>query len=423
MSQSRPLEDREISILMVEPGSILTSGSTVKANGAPLVVRYHIDGEGNVSATRPHQDGWSLDATAFLLDLPSEAEAILVVGPKARRLERGEGGSELINRAAIGAAGWRREHARAQRRLQLPDRLLAFTEELNRAHTFSSVCTALMEHVGRIVGAYTALVYLYEEDGSEPEGLRPAMHPWIPNGLTGSHLAPELRFEGPTVVTAEEVLPETGGPYLGLAPVFQAIGASSMASVPLGDHGLLIVAERRLDRQFEAEDWDLLRSLARLAEVAIERVQLFERVHELSLTDPLTGLGNRRKMEIVLEYSFAAARRGQPLSLVMLDLVGYKDLTGMHGQVRGDDVLKTFASVLRAEVRGSDLVVRYGGDEFLLVLNGSDEAAAEGTVERIRRGLPGTIQFTAGIAEYSPSIHSPAELVTWADRALVAARR
>jgi diguanylate cyclase (GGDEF)-like protein len=408
---------------MVEPGAVATSAPIASSNGAPLVVRYHIDSDGSVSATRPNQDGWSLDATAFLLDLPSEAEAILVVGPKARRLERGEGGSELINRAAIGAAGWRREHARAQRRLQLPDRLLAFTEELNRAHTHSAVCTALMEHVGRIVGAYTALVYLYEENGSEPDALRPAMHPWIPNGLSGSHLAPELRFEGPTLVSADEVLPETGGPYFGLAPVFREIGASMMASVPLGDHGLLIVAERRLDRQFEAEDWDLLRSLARLAEVAIERVQLFERVHELSLTDPLTGLGNRRKMEIVLEYGFAAARRGQPLSLVMLDLVGYKDITGAHGRIRGDDVLKTFAGVLRSEVRGSDLVVRYGGDEFLLVLNGSDEAAAEGTVDRIRRGLPSSIQFTAGVAEYKPSIHSPAELVELADRALIAARR
>jgi len=419
----RRLEDREISIIMVEPGVAPAEGAVAPAvAGQPLVVRYALDDE-TVAATRPHQPGWKLDAAAFLLDIPTEEDAVLVVGPELRRIPRGQGGSDLLGRAAMGAMAWRRERARALRRQQLPDRLLAFSEELNRAHSLSAVCNTLMTHAARIVGGYTGLIYMYENNGAGEEALHPMEHPWITLGLRNCTLSSDLRFRGPGQIHAEEVLPGTGSPFDNLSPLIQETGATTLYYIPLGDLGLLFVIERRQGRTLDADDWDLLRSVARQAEVALERVRLFERVHALTLTDPLTGLGNRRKLEIVLEHAFAAARRGQPLSVVMIDIDGFKLFNDERGHLEGDEVLRRFADSLREQVRGADLIVRYGGDEFLLVMAGATADAAVTTIERIRSHLHDAINFTAGVAEYSPVMSSPHEIVEQADRALYAVRR
>jgi diguanylate cyclase (GGDEF)-like protein len=423
-AQQRRLEDREISILVIEPGVQPGTAADPAVQGEPLVVRYAIDPDDEtVTAHRPHQVGWKLDASAFLLDLPGQEDAILVVGPELRKVARGAGGSDLLRRAAHGAASWRRERARALRRLKLPDRLLAFSEELNRAHTLEAVCSVLMEHVGRIVGGYTGVVYLYENAGDGEDMLTPVEHPWLTLRMTDTTLSSELRFLGPGLITADAVLAGVGSQFGNLASVFRESGAAAMAYVPLGDRGMLLLVERRGHRIFEAEDWDLLRSVARQAEVALERVSLFHRVHTLSLTDPLTGLGNRRKLEIVLEHAFAGARRGNALCLVMIDMDGFKEFNDTHGHVRGDAMLIEFARCLQDQVRGSDLVVRYGGDEFLFVLPGADADAAAATVERIRASLKPTLNFTAGIAQYEPGIASPNQLVDVADKALYEQRR
>jgi diguanylate cyclase (GGDEF)-like protein len=419
----RRLEDREISIIVVEPGIGAGDGSTVPSEaGQPLVVRYALDEE-TVAASRPHQPGWKLDAAALLLDIPSEDDAVLVVGPELRRIPRGDGGSELLGRAATGAIAWRRERARALRRQQLPDRLLTFSEELNRAHSLNAVCNTLMIHAARIVGGYTGLMYLYQNNGAGDEALHPMEHPWISLGLRNCTLGSELRFRGPGQIQAEEILPGTGSPFDNLAPLIQETGAKTLYYIPLSDIGLLFVIERRQGRALDADDWDLLRSVARQAEVALERVRLFERVHALTLTDPLTGLGNRRKLEIVLEHAFAAARRGQPLAVAMIDIDGFKLFNDERGHLEGDEVLRRFADSLREQVRGADLIVRYGGDEFLLVMAGATAESAAATVERIRSHLRDDIRFTAGIAEYSPAMSSPHEIVDHADRALYALRR
>jgi diguanylate cyclase (GGDEF)-like protein len=426
MSQAqRRLEDREVSILMVEPGvsGAGTAPDTGPDRSVPLVVRYGITTEDeSVTATRPHQEGWKLDASAFVLDLPGESEAVLVVGPELRLIARGEGGPELLRRAAQGAAAWRRERARALHRLKLPDRLLAFSEELNRAHSLHTVCSALVDHVGRIVGGYTGLVYLHENVAGK-EALRPADHPWISRRLAQTSLNSDLRFLGPGLVETEAVAAGSPGRFANLREVFQETGAARMAYVALGDWGMLFVIERRDARTFEAEDWDLLRSVARQAEVALERVSLFQRVQSLSLTDPLTGLGNRRKLEVVMEHAFSAARRGHPLSVVMVDLDGFKEFNETHGHVRGDEMLKLFAQHLQEQVRGSDVVIRYGGDEFLFVLTGTDADTAQVMVDRLAKRVQAPLHFTAGIAQYQPSMNSPSELIGRADHALYERRR
>ncbi len=176
-------------------------------------------------------------------------------------------------------------------------------------------------------------------------------------------------------------LPAESEPALSeLAPLFAGLRAASLAHVPFGKQGVLFLVEHRTGRVFEQEDWHLLGTLADQAGAALEWARLYEEVRALSLTDPLP-----RRMDVVLQHSIAAARRGDGLVVAMLDLDGFKAINDMHGHPEGDRFLCEVSRALREEAHGSDLVVRYGGDEFLLVLSGGDAA---GAWSLIRRGHP-----------------------------------
>ena len=97
----------------------------------------------------------------------------------------------------------------------------------------------------------------------------------------------------------------------------------------------------------------------------------------LSITDPLTGLLNRRKFEEVLENEVARARRYGPLSLLMIDLNFFKQVNDRHGHQAGDEMLKSVAQLLKRCCRETDACARLGGDEFAVILPHSDAASAE----------------------------------------------
>jgi diguanylate cyclase (GGDEF)-like protein len=206
------------------------------------------------------------------------------------------------------------------------------------------------------------------------------------------------------------------------APLFGDPATALVAHVPVADEGVLVLTERRDDRIFEPEDWDVLRALALQAEMALRRIRLIESVRSLSLTDSLTGLANRRHMDVVMEHAWAAARRGDPLAVMVMDLDGFKAVNDEAGHQAGDRVLCEVAAILRAEARGSDVVVRYGGDEFLVILPGGSPAAAYALAERVRARLAGQVGLSAGVAAYRPELQSPDELIREADRALYAAK-
>lgn len=106
-------------------------------------------------------------------------------------------------------------------------------------------------------------------------------------------------------------------------------------------------------------------------------------------TDPLTGLGNRRRLEYSLEGSLLRARRfGERLALVMCDLDHFKKVNDTLGHHVGDEVLRIASEVLRSTVRGYDIVCRMGGEEFVVVCPRTDQVAALTLAERIRAELP-----------------------------------
>jgi diguanylate cyclase (GGDEF)-like protein len=329
-----------------------------------------------------------------------------------------EGGSEQdrMLRAAREYVRWRRERNRAGRRLQLPDRLLAFTEDLSRSSTVQDVYDVAMQHVPRVVEGFACLLFVASGDGDSPDSLVPVQHPVISVGVHDISLPAHVRYSGPELIEAESVLADHG-PFSRLQALFHECELVKAAFVPLGDAGGFVLGERRAVREFTAEDWHLLRSLARQIELALDRIRLFERIRVLSLTDPLTGIGNRRRLDVVMEHSLGAARRGEPLTAVLLDLDGFKMVNDREGHLRGDQILRLVARTLQEQLRGSDVVVRYGGDEFLMLLQGSADGA-EVLLHRVRAQLTGVISFSVGVAEFDDSITSAEQLVHKADRAL-----
>jgi len=152
-------------------------------------------------------------------------------------------------------------------------------------------------------------------------------------------------------------------------------------------------------------------------------------VYKLAALDQLTGLYNRRSGEqrLVQEMS-RAHRHGRPLTILLLDLDALKQINDTHGHAAGDLVLKSFAERLQRAIRGSDLAVRLGGDEFMVLLPEcrSEEvrhvlARVEGLeVEYSGERIP--CQFSRGWTDYNPG-ESQQELLKRADDALYANKR
>lgn len=151
----------------------------------------------------------------------------------------------------------------------------------------------------------------------------------------------------------------------------------------------------------------------------------------LALTDPLTGLLNRRALiEAATREIAVARRRNYSLVVVMLDLDFFKKLNDTHGHPTGDQALKLFANCIREEARQSDLVARYGGEEFCLVLTGGKLADAEHLTQRIRKRLMETpvptvdvfLEFSAGVSVWQTGEPNLDAAIERADSALYQAK-
>jgi diguanylate cyclase (GGDEF)-like protein len=185
---------------------------------------------------------------------------------------------------------------------------------------------------------------------------------------------------------------------------------------------------------FDEEQAIMVNSLVSQAVIALENARLHGIVERQALVDGLTGIANRRHCEDSLRTEIARAERlGTPFTLVLADLDDFKAVNDVHGHTTGDDVLREFASILRATVRDSDLAGRWGGEEFLLLLPGADAVGGAQLADRIREtisehsfvGRDGevvTVTCSFGVAQHR-SGGGERELFVAADRALNSAKR
>jgi diguanylate cyclase (GGDEF)-like protein len=166
----------------------------------------------------------------------------------------------------------------------------------------------------------------------------------------------------------------------------------------------------------------------------LERIEQNIRLAAEADTDQLTGVGNRRRASKALAQARTMAdTKGQPMSVLLCDLDHFKQVNDRFGHDTGDKVLTAFATLLRTSVRAHDTVIRWGGEEFLVILPGCDQPGAAGLADRLLSACPDVCQpvlpddlrqtTSIGIAVYPAAARTPEALIGAADDALYRAKR
>jgi diguanylate cyclase (GGDEF)-like protein len=239
------------------------------------------------------------------------------------------------------------------------------------------------------------------------------------------------------VESAVEATGAAGGVVLGpsgeLARAGDPDAGSERLAFPLrvgsSDFGSLVLTSD----SFEADHVETAASLAAQVVVALENARLHRMVERQAMVDSLTGLANRRSLEESLRSELArAARFGDSVCVVLADLDDFKQVNDRYGHAAGDEVLKAFAGALRKTVRESDVAGRWGGEEFAMVLSGTDADGGARLAERARAAIESarvkmpngdlcSVTASFGVAAF-PESHELGEILAAADSALYAAK-
>jgi diguanylate cyclase (GGDEF)-like protein len=201
--------------------------------------------------------------------------------------------------------------------------------------------------------------------------------------------------------------------------------------------GVICVADRLDDQPFGDDDVRTLRALAEPAGLALARERALAQAESFAhaaAIDPLTGAFNRRYFQTRLEEELERARRHSlSLTLLLLDIDNFKTINDTFGHLAGDAVIKDIAEILRRSVRMFDVCARFGGEEFAIIMPGSNAESVATVAERIRErieayrptepsmgGVGVTVSIGIGVSSVSMS---PRELINRADQALYIAKR
>jgi diguanylate cyclase (GGDEF)-like protein/PAS domain S-box-containing protein len=266
-------------------------------------------------------------------------------------------------------------------------------------------------------------VYLIDKDGRAPRQSFPKEQ-----GLTGKVLAVGKTIYIPDVNQESNF----EGQHFGSHEYTRSIMALPLRS---GDRIIgMISAQSYQPNAYSSEDQYLLEMLAATAAIAIENSRLLKEIQWLAITDPLTGLYNRRGLFQLAEREVERYRRfGRPFCVYMIDIDHFKQINDTHGHAAGDQVLVGLANRLRQRIRDIDIIGRYGGEELLVVLPETQLAQGLLAAERARghveqhpiRTEHGEIPVTisVGVAEIDAQISDLAALVDRADSAMYAAKQ
>jgi diguanylate cyclase (GGDEF)-like protein len=290
--------------------------------------------------------------------------------------------------------------------------------------------SALLDATTTYLGAPAGVFYLLVA-GSD------RLRPMETSGTAGNPTEVGGSTRGLAVAAAE-----AGGPVLwprdgdGAAPSPEEpdAGAGAMA-VPLrsGGHPFGVLAYYGRAVPFDDDDVESLDILVRQAETAIENSFLYEEAVRLSLTDGMTGLWNRRNFDLRLESELSrAVRFSEPFAVVFVELDQMKVVNDRHGHQAGDTVLIELARRLTEAVREVDVVARWGGDEFTLLLPKTGLQGALLLGEKIRSAVDNTpfqvdsgplhITISVGVAAYPEHGDAGKALVAAADAAMYRAK-
>jgi diguanylate cyclase (GGDEF)-like protein len=217
------------------------------------------------------------------------------------------------------------------------------------------------------------------------------------------------------------------------------IGGQSLILLPLSAGGRTIgmveLVAMREAREPNPSELHTYEAMAGLAASGLERMRVVEELRSAADVDLVTGVHNHRYLQERLRQEVArSARSHTPVAVLMLDLNSFKNINDRHGHGEGDRVLHAIGSTIKSQVRASDIVARYGGDEFVVLMPDTADGRAEAVARRIANavmkrehelsdGTRVTVGVSAGLALYPTDGRTPAKLLAAADTQMYLAKR
>jgi diguanylate cyclase (GGDEF)-like protein len=326
------------------------------------------------------------------------------------RLHAAEAELSMKQELAVFAERLQQSNAALERRVRAQELLM------EAAHRLGSTLDrgALLERLGRVLhdkfGRPDFLIYLV----AGADDREPRLEVVSASGLLDRDDVRQRTFrvgEGITGLVAETGAPllvddlrepfaRTASPPAAQTPPLIAEG--SLIAVPMLHKGRVVGVFEFYDRDiaaFDDEDSKLLEALAAQAAMAVVNADLYQTTLELSVTDTLTGLMNRRALNRLLDAELERARRfGTPLAVLMLDVDHFKQYNDRMGHLLGDDALKAVAQALAGSVRKVDAVARFGGEEFCVVLPRTDLEAGLEVADKLLKAVR-NIELPGGAAQ------------------------
>lgn len=218
-----------------------------------------------------------------------------------------------------------------------------------------------------------------------------------------------------------------------------ALGGAAALLLPLSTGGRVVglveFISSRAGRHFHAGETAWLRTMTNQAAAALENDRLVRQLRDAAETDLVTGVYSHRHLQDRIRQETArAVRSGSPLSVLMLDLDDFKQVNDEHGHQAGDRVLRAIAGALRAAVRGSDVVARYGGDEFVVLMPDTDTVEATRVAQRAGEAVASLahpmidgsdvrVSCSVGLAMHPRDGNTARELLRSADAAMYSHKR
>ena len=185
---------------------------------------------------------------------------------------------------------------------------------------------------------------------------------------------------------------------------------------------------------FESEDFPILTILSDYAAIAIENSRYVEKITKMSVTDEYTGLYNARYLHQILDEFFSKTNRETPLTIVFLDIDNFKSIVDTYGHLLGTRLLKELGETISNHLTEQDILIKYGGDEYIIVFSGKNKTEAAKCSENILRAIrestylkseanPAKVTASFGLASYPEDAEAKKELLISADNALFAIKK
>lgn len=397
-----------------------------------------------------HEAAWGVESsggasTADRIDVPMHADGrrwgsfeLAFQGETQSALQRWLREPLIATMGFVFVAGMMAFSLYMRRALQHLDPANVIPERVQGAFDAMAEGVAVLDTRGRLLLANRAFRALNPHTAHVQPGQALSAMTWLSAGLSPNPLQhPWMRAMGERVAqsgqTAEvEIAPaterapkQTQQLVINAAPILDAAGRIRGCLTTFNDVTPLHRANVQLRQTLEE---------LKQSQEQVERQN--EELKRLATTDPMTGCLNRRAFTESFGHLFEGARTtGMSLSCLVLDIDFFKKVNDTHGHSVGDRVIQEVAKQLQAHARPADLVCRYGGEEFVVVLPGLDTRQAGEVAERIRlavqgqvgpavREVPGMqVTVSVGLASLAPQVATPLELVDFADQALYASKK